>query len=71
MSAVSTAIEARYRSIDTAALYGNEMAVGRAIDSSGLPRAELFVTTKLCNDDQGDRSAFDDVDRSLTKLGLD
>jgi 2,5-diketo-D-gluconate reductase A len=71
VSAVSTAIEAGYRSIDTASLYGNETAVGRAIDSSGLSRADLFVTTKLWNDDQGYRSAFDAFDRSLTKLGLE
>src|ERR1700688_342247 len=45
--AVSTALEAGYRLIDTAAAYGNEEAVGRAIAASGVPRSELFVTTKI------------------------
>jgi len=71
VSAVLNAIEVGYRSIDTASLYGNEAGVGRAIAASGLPRADLFVTTKLWNDDQGYRSAFDAFDRSLTRLGLD
>ena len=51
--AVSAALEIGYRLIDTAAVYGNEAAVGRAIAASGIPRAELFVTTKLANADQG------------------
>ncbi len=51
--AVSAALEIGCRLIDTAAVYGNEAAVGRAIAASGIPRAELFVTTKLANDDQG------------------
>ncbi|MEV3976905.1 aldo/keto reductase, partial [Streptomyces sp. NPDC050698] len=45
----STALEIGYRHIDTAAIYGNEAGVGRAIASSGVPRSELFVTTKLWN----------------------
>jgi 2,5-diketo-D-gluconate reductase A len=69
--AVLTAIEAGYRSIDTASLYGNEAAVGRAVASCDLARADLFVTTKLWNDDQGYRSTLDAFDRSLTRLGLD
>jgi 2,5-diketo-D-gluconate reductase A len=69
--AVLTAIEAGYRSIDTASLYGNEAGVGRAVASCGLPRADLFVTTKLWNDDQGYRSTLDAFDRSLARLGLD
>jgi 2,5-diketo-D-gluconate reductase A len=69
--AVLAAIEAGYRSIDTASLYGNETAVGRAVASCGLPRSELFVTTKLWNDDQGYRSAFDAFGRSLDRLGVD
>ncbi|HYS39085.1 MAG TPA: aldo/keto reductase [Pseudonocardiaceae bacterium] len=71
VSAVSAAIEAGYRSIDTASLYGNETAVGRAVAACGLPRTDLFITTKLWNDDQGYRSTFDAFDRSLTRLGLD
>src|ERR1700745_4484436 len=55
--AVSAALEIGYRLIDTAAVYGNEAAVGRAIAASGIPRAELFVTTKLATADQGFTSA--------------
>ncbi|HEY8373857.1 MAG TPA: aldo/keto reductase [Pseudonocardiaceae bacterium] len=69
--AVSTALEAGYRSIDTAAIYGNEEGVGRAIASSGLPREELFVTTKLWNSDQGYDSTLRAFDASLARLGLD
>ncbi|WP_030769867.1 MULTISPECIES: aldo/keto reductase [unclassified Streptomyces] len=72
--AVGTALEAGYRSIDTAAVYGNEAGTGKAVAASGLPREELFVTTKLWNGpkqkwgrDQVLR-AFDD---SLAKLRLD
>ncbi|MFD8893451.1 aldo/keto reductase [Streptomyces sp. Sge12] len=72
--AVGTALEAGYRSIDTAAIYGNEAGTGKAVAASGLPREELFVTTKLWNGpkqkwgrDQVLR-AFDD---SLAKLRLD
>lgn len=68
---VSTALEAGYRSIDTATLYGNERGVGRAIAASGIPRDEIFVTTKLWNSDQGSASAPAAVDRSLELLGLD
>ena len=57
--AVSAALEAGYRLIDTASAYGNEAAVGRAIASSGVPREELFVTTKLATDDQGFQSSQD------------
>lgn len=69
--AVSTALEAGYRMIDTAAAYGNEQAVGRAIAGSSLPRSELFVTTKLATDDQGFQSSQDAVKASLERLGLD
>jgi 2,5-diketo-D-gluconate reductase A len=68
---VTDALEAGYRHIDTAAIYGNEEGVGRAIAKSGIPRNDLFVTTKLWNSDQGTRSAFDAIDQSLDKLGLD
>ena len=68
---VSDALEVGYRHIDTAAVYGNEIGVGRAIESSGIPREELFITTKLWNSDQGTESAFDAIDLSLEKLGLD
>ncbi|HXO14557.1 MAG TPA: aldo/keto reductase [Mycobacterium sp.] len=69
--AVSTALEIGYRLIDTAAVYGNEAAVGRAIAASGIPRAELFVTTKVANADQGFNLTQDAVKVSLDKLGLD
>ena len=69
--AVGTALEAGYRLIDTAAAYGNEAAVGRAIAASGVPRAELFVTTKVATADQGFRTAPDACRRSLEPLGLD
>ena len=60
-----------YRHIDTAAIYGNEEGVGRAIAASGIPREDLFITTKLWNSDQGTQSAYDAVDLSLEKLGLE
>jgi len=69
--AVSTALEIGYRLIDTAAVYGNEAAVGRAIAASGIPRAELFITTKVANADQGFNITQDAVKVSLDKLGLD
>ncbi len=69
--AVSEALELGYRHIDTAAIYGNEEGVGRAIAASGIARDDLFVTTKLWNDrhdgDEPDRA----VAESLEKLGLD
>jgi 2,5-diketo-D-gluconate reductase A len=68
---VSDALEAGYRHIDTAAVYGNEVGVGRAIASSGIPRDELFITTKLWNSDQGTQQAFDAIELSLAKLQLD
>lgn len=68
---VTDALEVGYRHIDTAAIYGNEVGVGRAIAASGIPRDELFITTKLWNSDQGTQSAFDAIDLSLEKLGLE
>ncbi|MFG1671269.1 aldo/keto reductase [Streptomyces sp. Y7] len=69
--AVGTALEAGYRSIDTAAIYGNEEGTGRAIAASGVPREDIFVTTKLWNRDQGYDSTLRAFDTSLAKLGLD
>ena len=69
--AVSAALEIGYRLIDTAAVYGNEAAVGRAIAASGIPRAELFVTTKVANADQGFQTTQDACKVSLDRLGLD
>lgn len=68
---VSDALEVGYRHIDTAAIYGNELGVGRAIAASGIAREELYVTTKLWNSDQGSQSTIDALDLSLEKLGLD
>lgn len=69
--AVIAALEAGYRSLDTARSYMNEEAVGRAIASSGVPRDELFITTKLWVADQGEEKAKRAFDASLARLGLD
>jgi 2,5-diketo-D-gluconate reductase A len=69
--AVSAALELGCRLIDTAAAYGNEAAVGRAIAASGIPRAELFVTTKLATADQGFELAQQACRASLDRLGLE
>ncbi|MFI5560931.1 aldo/keto reductase [Amycolatopsis japonica] len=68
---VRTAIEAGYRSIDTAASYRNEAGVGEAIRSSDVPRDELFITTKLPNPGHGYDEALRAFDASLAELGLD
>ncbi|MCC5037049.1 aldo/keto reductase [Streptomyces sp. WAC 00631] len=70
-AAVASALEAGYRSIDTAAIYGNEAGVGKALTASGIAREDLFVTTKLWNADQGYDAALRAFDDSLAKLGLD
>ncbi len=68
---VTTALEAGYRLVDTAAAYQNEEGVGRALRESGVPRAEVFVTTKLWNADHGRDAALAAFDASMAKLGLD
>ena len=68
---VGTALRAGYRLIDTAAIYRNEVGVGGAIAASGIEREELFITTKLWNDDQGHDAALRGFDASLAKLKLD
>ena len=70
-AAVSHALDAGYRHIDTAAIYRNEVGVGRAIAASSLPRDEIFVTTKLLSKEQGRDLARSGLERSLEKLGLD
>jgi diketogulonate reductase-like aldo/keto reductase len=70
-AAVLEALEAGYRVIDTARIYGNERGVGAAIRESGLKREEIFVTTKLWNDDQGYDRAMRACQQSLEKLGVD
>jgi 2,5-diketo-D-gluconate reductase A len=69
--AVSDALDAGYRSLDTAAAYQNEEAVGRAIAKSGIPREELFVTTKLWIQDTGEENTIRAFEGSLKRLGLD
>ncbi|MGW9453408.1 aldo/keto reductase [Streptomyces sp. NPDC055632] len=69
-TAVASALEAGYRSIDTAAVYGNETGVGKALAASGIAREDLFVTTKLWNADQGYDATLRAFDASLAKLGL-
>ena len=69
--AVAAALEVGYRHIDTARIYGNEADVGAAVRASGIPREEIFVTTKLWNADQGYDQALRAFDASLARLGLD
>src|SRR5512140_3730825 len=69
--AVSTALACGYRHVDTARAYRNEADVGAAIRESGLPRAEVFVTTKLWNADHGHDKALRAIDESLESLGME
>ena len=71
VAAVSEALKAGYRHIDTAAIYGNEEGVGKAINSSGIERGDIFLTTKLWNSEQGYESTLKAFDTSLKKLGTD
>jgi 2,5-diketo-D-gluconate reductase A len=68
---VADAIGAGYRAIDTASIYGNEREVGEGVAESGVARDQLFITTKLWNDDQGFDSALAACEASLDRLGLD
>ena len=70
-NSVVSAIEAGYTSIDTAAIYGNEEYVGRAIKDSGVPHDQLFVTTKVWNQDHGYESTLEAFEISMKKLGLE
>ena len=69
--AISWALEAGYRHVDTAAMYRNEKGVGKAVRKSGLPRDQIFVTTKLWNDDHGYDAALAAFDASMDRLGLE
>lgn len=71
VSAVATALRAGYRHVDTAAIYGNENGVGRGLGDSGVPRGDVFLTTKLWNSDQGFDSTLRAFDKSLERLGTD
>ncbi len=68
---VKSALAIGYRHIDTAMIYGNEEAVGRAIRDSGICREEIFLTTKLWNDDQRSGKVEDAIGASLKRLGLE
>lgn len=70
-TAVGTALDAGYRHVDTAEMYGNERGVGAAIRASRLERDEVFVTTKVWNDHQGRDATLHAFDASLGRLGLD
>jgi 2,5-diketo-D-gluconate reductase A len=70
-TAVDTALTAGYRHIDTAQMYGNEWEVGEGIARSGVPRAEVFITTKLDNDRHGYENAISALEESLRRLGTD
>ena len=71
VEAVRTALEAGYRHVDTAAIYGNEDGVGQGLRASGAPRAEVFVTTKVWNENQGYDAALKATKDSLRRLGLE
>ena len=70
-AAIETALSAGYRSIDTASIYDNERGVGDGLRRAGMPREEVFVTTKLWNDDQGYDTTLAAFDASMTRLGLE
>ncbi len=71
VASVKAALEFGYRSIDTAAIYGNEEGVGQAIAESGIPREDLFITTKLWNSEQGYDTTLAAFEESMKKLGLE
>ncbi|NOZ73152.1 MAG: aldo/keto reductase [Chloroflexi bacterium] len=70
-NAVSWALEAGYRHIDTASIYGNEKGVGRAVRQSGIPREDIFVTTKVWNRDQGYERTLEAFKASLKRLEME
>lgn len=69
--AILSAIDVGYRSIDTASFYKNEEGVGEALQQTDVPREELFIATKVWNDEQGYKETLEAFDRSLDKLGLE
>jgi 2,5-diketo-D-gluconate reductase A len=71
VTAVKAALDAGYRHVDTAAIYGNEEGVGEGMRASGLARADIYLTTKLWNDAQGFDSTLKAFDESLNRLGTD
>ncbi len=70
-NAVAAALAAGYRAVDTASLYENEESVGRAVRASGIPREQVFITTKVWNNEQGYDSTIEAFHRSLKRLGTD
>lgn len=70
-AAVERALEVGYRSVDTARIYGNEDGVGRALAASGVPRSDIFVTTKVWNDDHPRKRTLAAFERSMERLGVD
>ncbi|MET3576493.1 aldo/keto reductase [Bhargavaea ullalensis] len=71
LQAIGTALETGYRAIDTAAVYGNEAQVGEAVRTSGIPREELFITSKVWNTDQGYDETLRAFEKSLRELNMD
>ncbi|MBT2640270.1 aldo/keto reductase [Bacillus sp. ISL-39] len=71
VESVKAALRNGYKSIDTAAVYRNEEGVGQAVKEAGVPREELFITTKVWNSDQGYESTLQAFETSMEKLGLD
>ncbi|KAJ3343733.1 hypothetical protein HDU93_006645 [Gonapodya sp. JEL0774] len=71
INSVKWAIEAGYRHIDTASLYGNEVQVGRGIKESGVAKEQLFITTKVWNTEQGYKKTINALERSMRKLGVE
>lgn len=71
IASVKTALELGYRAIDTAQIYGNEAAVGQAIAESGVPRSELYITTKIWTENLGKDALIPSLQESLKKLGTD
>ncbi|MAZ28807.1 MAG: aldo/keto reductase [Cytophagaceae bacterium] len=71
INAINWALDAGYRHIDTAAFYDNEEGVGKAINKSSIPRGEIFVTSKVWNDDQGYEKTIAAFDKTMEKLNLD
>lgn len=71
VNSVKSALRLGYRSIDTAAVYGNEKGVGEAVGASGIPRDQLFITSKIWNADQGYDSTLNAYEASLERLGME
>lgn len=71
ISSVKAALECGYIHIDTATLYQNEIGVGQAVRASGIPREQLFITSKVWNDDQGYESTLKAYETSLKNLQMD